>query len=319
MNRWLPYAGRKVLVTGATGFVGACLTRRLVEHSADVHILTRPSSNRWRIRDLMSNLYVYEVDLRDAGPLKAILTRIRPEVTFHCATYGGLPVQQDATQIMETNVFGTWNLLAGLASVGCGCLIQMGSSSEYGLKSHPMREDDSLEPVSVYGASKAATSLLCQAMAHQGNFPAVTLRLFSPFGYYEEPTRLVPYVIDRCLRGLEPALTDGTAVRDFTFVEDVIDACLLVGSRNPICSGVFNVATGMQHSVRDIVDKIVVLSGARVTPKWGVLPPRPLEPTTWVADISKVKQVFGWFPKYTVDEGLHLTIEWHRRRLALNS
>jgi nucleoside-diphosphate-sugar epimerase len=311
-----PNATKRVLVTGASGFIGACLSRSLLDRGAEVHVLLRAQSNCWRLEDILCHLVVHEADLLDREPLQKVLNQTRPEIIFHCAIYGGLPSQELPSRIMQTNVLGTLNLLEGLADVDYECLVHMGSSSEYGLKGEAMWEGDSLEPVNVYGVSKAASTLLCQSMARRLGRPIVTLRLFSPFGCFEEPTRLIPSVIRQCLQRVAPQVTDGTAVRDFIFIEDVVDFCLLVGLGRPVRPDVFNVGSGTQHSVREVVEKIVAISGTKVSPKWGALPVRPHEPTMWVADISKAKKLYGWEPKHSLEQGLRLTIEWQRRQLG---
>jgi nucleoside-diphosphate-sugar epimerase len=311
-----PKANKRVLVTGASGFVGACLSRRLLASGAEVHVLLREQSNRWRLEEVLRRLVVHQVDLLDRELLQRVLVKVRPEIIFHCAIYGGLPSQELTSRIMQTNVLGTLNLLEGLMDVDYECLIHMGSSSEYGLKGRAMRENDPLEPVSVYGVSKAASTLLCQSMARRFGRPIVTLRLFSPFGCFEEPSRLIPSVIRQSLQGVAPQVTDGTAVRDFTFIEDAVDLSLLVGMARPVRPEVFNVGTGTQHSVREVVEKIVALIGSQVAPRWGSVPARGLEPQVWQADISKVHRAFGWSPRFTLEEGLRQTIEWQARRLA---
>ena len=311
------YSRKRVLITGAAGFVGARLTRRLVNLGAEVHILTRKRSNRWRLEGLCDRVCDHSTDLLDIEKLRLVVKEIRPEIIFHCAAHGGYPFQQDSEQIILTNFRGTFNLLDSLKDVDFQCLVHTGSSSEYGHKSHPMSEDDVLEPLSAYGVSKAASTLLCRAVARAEKRPIVTLRLFSVYGYFEEPSRLIPHTIDTCLRGINPELTDGTPVRDFVFVEDVVDLCLLVGLRRPVYPEIFNVGSGIQRTVREVVDTIIALMGSRVEARWGTLSRRPFEPTTWVAEVSKAKQVFGWSPRYDLDAGLGLTIDWQRERLCV--
>lgn len=315
LDRVSAYSKKRVLITGAAGFVGACLTRRLVNLGAEVHILTRSQSNRWRLEDLSDRLWDHHADLLNIGTLRSVVKVIRPEIIFHCAAHGGYPFQQDGEQIILTNFWGTFNLLEALRDIDFECLIHTGSSSEYGHKSRPMSEEDVLEPLSPYGVSKAASTLLCQSVARIQQRPIVTLRLFSPYGHFEEPSRLIPCTIDHCLRGTNPELTDGSPVRDFVFVEDVIDLCVLAGLHRPVYPEIFNVGSGIQRSVRDVVETTIALTGSRVEARWGVSPRRSFEPTIWVADVSKAKRVFGWSPRYDLAAGLGLTIDWQRERM----
>jgi nucleoside-diphosphate-sugar epimerase len=259
----------------------------------------------------------HHADLLDIEKLRSVVEEIRPDIIFHCAAHGGYPFQRDSDHIIHTNFRGTLNLLDALRDIDFQCLVHTGSSSEYGHKSHPMSEDDLLEPLSVYGVSKAASTLLCRAVARTQQRPIVTLRLFSVYGHFEEPSRLIPYTIDTCLRGVNPELTDGTPVRDFVFVEDVVDLCVMAGLHRPVYPEIFNVGSGIQRTVREVVDTIIALTGSRVTARWGALSRRPFEPTTWVAEVSRAKQVFGWSPRYDLAAGLGSTIDWQRERLCV--
>jgi nucleoside-diphosphate-sugar epimerase len=123
----------RVLVTGATGFVGSCLTRRLVDLNYDVHIFTRSNSNKWRVEDLLGRVAEHEVDLRDAGNVATLVAKIAPAIVCHLATHGGFAFQKNPTVIMESNLIGTINLLRACEKTGFDCFINTGSSSEYGV------------------------------------------------------------------------------------------------------------------------------------------------------------------------------------------
>lgn len=304
---------RRWLVTGAGGFVGACLARRLVKEGAEVHVLTRPSSsNRWRITDLLPFVREHPVSVLDEPGVRAVFRAVRPHVVANCATVGGYPFQQDAGEIVRVNVLGTLNVLRAALDTGFDCFIQMGSSSEYGHKDAPMRETDSLEPVGAYAAAKGGATLLCQGLARACEVNVAVIRLFSVYGPYEEPTRLIPSMIRSCLEGRDPEVTRGEQVRDFVFTDDVVDLCMAV-SRSPRVAGeILNAGTGVQHSVRHVVERIVALSGAVVRPRWGALPTRAFETTRWVADPSKSARLLGWRPATSLDEGLARTIAWQR-------
>ena len=305
------------LITGATGFIGANLTRHLVKKDVEVHILTRRESNRWRINSILNKVWEHRVDLRDYEPLRKVILKIKPRVIFHCATYGGYPLQREEDKILETNILGTINLLKALSDIDYRCFVNTGSSSEYGIKSRPMSEEDLLEPVSTYGASKAAATLFCQALAKREKRPIVTLRLFSPYGPYEEPTRLIPTVIVSCLKNENPRLSSPYGMRDFNFVEDIVDAYLKVIEMSNMAGEIFNIGCGEQHSVGEVVDTIIKLSGREVKPLWGSVPSRPNEPRLWQADISKAKGLLGWHPRYSLRQGLGKTIEWFERNIGL--
>jgi len=310
---------KTVLVTGATGFIGACLTRRLVEMKWDVHVVSKGASNKWRIGDLLGSLVEHESDLRDRKRLSRIVLEVQPTIIYHLATYGAYHFQNDVENIMTTNIDGTLNLLAACSEVGFDHFVVAGSSSEYGMKNHPMKETDVLEPTDFYGVAKAAATLSCMCLAKLRNLPINILRLFAVYGYYEAHTRLIPTVIRASLLGENPRLVSPSSVRDFIFVEDVIDAFLKAASvRKELCGEIYNVGFGKQYTTLEVVSKIIELVDANVRPMWGHAEPRQKqEPKLWVSDPSKIRRCLGWKPKYGLERGLGKTIEWFRRNLQL--
>jgi nucleoside-diphosphate-sugar epimerase len=309
--------GRKVLITGSTGFIGANLVRNFLKNGAEVHILTRVTSNKWRIKDIFKDVHEYCVDLLDYEKLASIISDIAPEIIIHTAIYGGYPFQKDIKKIIASNFIGTVNLVNACKKVDFELFVNTGSSSEYGIKSKPMTEEDILEPVDDYGVSKAAATLYCQAVARREKIPVVTLRLFSPYGYYEEPTRLIPSVVISCLKRRNPEVSSPNSVRDFIFIEDVIDAYMKVMKTSDIGGEIFNIGYGKQHSVREVVNKITELTGNNVRPVWGSVPKRANEPNVWQADVTKANDVFKWEPKYSLEAGLAKTIKWFRENMIL--
>src|SRR5579872_2229408 len=185
-------AEERFFITGATGFVGSCLARKLVELGCEVHVLARPGADFWRLEGLEKQLGVETGDLTDGERLTEIFRAVKPTIIYHLAVHGAYPHETDADRIILTDVFGTWNLLKASAEVDYKLLVNTGSSSEYGAKSFAMRETDPLEPASYYAVAKCAQTLVCGYRAMAERRPVNTLRLFSVFGPYEEPSRFVP-------------------------------------------------------------------------------------------------------------------------------
>jgi len=307
----------KVLVTGATGFVGACVTRRLVEAGYDVHLFTRKASDRWRLTDLLGRVREHDVELRDRSSVEKAVRAISPRIICHLATYGGFASQQESTAIYEVNFLGTVNLLRACEQTGFDLFINTGSSSEYGIKSQPMRENDLLEPIGDYGVSKAAAALFCSAEAREKELPIVTLRLFSPYGPWDDPKRLIPYVIKSFLRGEAPSLSTPSSVRDYIFIDDVVDGYLRLIANPPVRGEIFNIGSGQQYTIGDVVGSIAALVNADAVPQWGAALSQRKEPACWVADRSKAEQLLDWRPKTSLQAGMERTITWFRSNLSL--
>jgi nucleoside-diphosphate-sugar epimerase len=297
-----------ILVTGATGFVGGALVRRLSAAGHEVHILVRSNANRQRLAGL-SGIVEHEADLRDRERIEQVVRSIRPRIVCHCAVYGGFSAQNDTMTIFETNLTGTINLLRASERAGMERFVSTGSSSEYGFKSAPMREDDLPEPRGDYGVAKCAATLHCRSEATLKGLPVVILRLFSPYGPWDDPRRFIPSAIGTFLRGESPVLATPRAVRDYLYIDDVLDLYQLV-MELPVPPGeIINGGSGCQVSVAEVAERLQRLTGGRAPRTETFAPQRP-EPDEWVADISKARRLLGWAPRVDLDEGLSRTIAW---------
>jgi len=309
---------KKILITGATGFIGSNIARYFLKSGAKVFVFTRKTSNKWRINDILDAITEYRVDLLDEEKLEKVVSEIKPEIIIHNAIYGGFTFQQNENDIIKTNLLGTVNLINACAKTGFELFINTGSSSEYGVKNYPMKETDLLEPVNVYGGSKAAATLICQEKAKIGKLPVVTLRLFSPYGYYEAATRLIPSVIIASLSGVNPKASSATPVRDFVFIEDVISAYIkTIEKGDDIHGEIFNIGYGVQHSVGEVISEVISMTNDRLKPKWGIASNSRIEPKVWQADISKANKILDWYPQYDLKSGLEKTINWFKEKRGL--
>jgi nucleoside-diphosphate-sugar epimerase len=301
---------KTILITGSTGFVGSNLLRRLNRPGADLHILSRESSDLWRIKDIVDNVKRYAPDLSDFDNLKKVVREISPDIIYHLATYGGNPQQMHFRQIIESNFFGTVNLINACKETGFDLFINTGSSSEYGAKTAPMREADVPEPRNNYGISKTAATLYCQSIALNEKLPIITVRLFSPYGDFEERSRLIPSVILSCLQRKNPEISSPSFVRDFIYIDDVIDLYEQLPDKGITSGDIFNAGSGKQHTVGEIVDTIIKITGNHVEPYVGLPQRWPNEPNMWQADMSKTLTLLNWAPKYDLTAGLTKTVDW---------
>ncbi|MFH1459877.1 MAG: NAD-dependent epimerase/dehydratase family protein [Candidatus Omnitrophota bacterium] len=309
---------KKILITGATGFIGSNITRYFLKESIEVGVIFPEGDDLWRINDILGKISIFTADLRNKEQLNKAITSFKPHIIFHAAIYGGHIFQKDVNRIMQTNFLGTVNLLQACSQIDYELFVNTGSSSEYGIKSLPMSEDNLLEPATDYAVSKSAATLYAQALNRRENKPIVTLRLFSPFGYYDDNTRLIPSVILSCLKGDNPKVSTPKYVRDFIFIEDVIDAYVKVAENKEKIKGeIFNIGSGKEYSIGGVVDKIIAVSKCKVNAKWGQTPNSRLEPEVWQSDISKAHRLLGWKPKYSLEQGIEKTIDWFKSNAYL--
>ena len=307
---------KRYLVTGSTGFIGACLVHKLVEMDCTVHVVIRKESNTWRINDIMENINVHIADLTNLTEINTVVKNIHPDVVYHLAAYGAYHFQIDTTKMIQTNIVGTMNLLNVCSNYGFEAFINIGSSSEYGSKNKKIKEIYLLEPDSHYGVTKSCATLFCQCEAKNKKLPINNVRLFSVYGYFEERTRLIPTIIKACLCGQNPKLLSPDSVRDFIFVDDVIDFLLKLSANPKISGEIFNVGSGLQRTVGDVVNETIKLTKSSIQPIWGSADLRPTkEPKIWVADISKAKKMLDWEPKNSLKQGLKKSIKWYEKNI----
>jgi len=302
----------RFFLTGATGFVGACLARKLASIGCEVHVLLRKRSNPWRLRGIEDKIHLHFGELNEGEHLRDLVTDIQPTIVYHMAVHGAYPSQTDADEIILTNVFGTWNLLKACSEVDYKVFVNTGSSSEYGYKSFAMRETDLLEPNSYYAVAKAAQTLVSQHMACADRRPINTFRLFSVYGPHEEPTRLIPTLVQRAIEGKPLEMVSPDTARDFVFVDDVVEAYLQIGQLSMQRGEIFNIGTGIQSTMRDVVHAVLRATGATVKVHWGSMPARTWDAETWLADASKVRRGLKWAARTSLAEGIQKTADWYR-------
>ena len=305
---------KRVLVTGASGFVGANLTRRLLRDGHDVHILLADRSPRWRLAGIADSVRVHTGDVSDRDAVRAAVAGARPEWVFHLAAHGAYSSQTESARIVRTNVEGSMAVLDATIDQGAEAFVQTGSSSEYGFQDHAPTESEALQPNSVYAVTKAAATHYCQFRARQSDVHAVTARLYSIYGPYEEPTRLIPTLLTLGLRGELPPLVDPTIARDFVYVDDAVEAMIRMAAKPELPRGsVFNVCTGVQTTLADTVALVKDLLNLTAEPEWSSMKARSWDTNTWVGDPSAAQQVLGWRAAAGFREGLERTLAWLTR------
>ena len=309
---------KTVLVTGASGFVGSNLVRRLLSDGHHTHALLRPQHQSWRLKDLPGELHRWESDLSSEEELQRLVGRLQPEWIFHLAAYGAYPAQTDASQMVETNLSGTIHLLEAALKNGVQAFVHAGSSSEYGLKDHPPSESEAIEPNSCYAVTKAAASLYCRYAAQRSEAAIRVMRLYSVYGPYEEPTRLMPRLILYGLRGELPPLARPQLARDYVHVDDVVHCLLLAAATPDLEPGILlNVGSGTQTTLSECVRLARKSLGIEARPEWASMPDRDWDTDVWVADPSKVREALGWKPEHSLQSGLEQTIRWFRDHPAM--
>lgn len=306
------------LVTGATGFIGANLVKKLVSLGQNVNVIVRDKKLNWRLHDIADKINILKCDIQDPK-LQEIIDGIKPDYIFHLAGYGNLPQEDDIYKMVDINFKGTMNLLNALSKNPFKLFINTGSSAEYGVKDQKMRESDVLMPINNYGVIKSAITLYCQKEAVRNNLPIINLRLFTPYGYFEGKNRLIPDVVLSALEGKPIKVSSPAHVRDFIFIEDVVDTYIHAVKIQHNPGEIYNIGSGIQYSVKNIVETILTIAKSKSNIEWGAVEKqaRYIEPKKWQADMSKTKKILRWEPKNTIDSGLKKTIDWFKNHKEL--
>lgn len=272
-----------ILLTGAHGFVGLNLAKRFID---DGH----------KVADLPREL------LMDPASLEIYIKKVNPNYIFHLASYGNMYEQKDEDEIFATNCIKTYFLLKSTLSIKYTGFVYVSSSSVYGTKSMPMHEKDVLEPVSLYGATKACGEYLARYFALKYDKPIITARPFSITGVGEQKNHLIPTLIDACLKKKKAHLVPD-ATHDFIDIADFIDGILTLSLNAYDNRGrVFNVGTGTYWSNKDVAEIVEKKVGKKLKIQT-VSQLRDYDSNMWVADNTRLKML-GWYPKKTLEDSI---------------
>lgn len=303
----------EVLVTGGAGFIGSHVARRLLTEGARVHILIKKGEPRWRIQEVLTHLTVWETDLADFASLQHTLFHCNPRVIFHLAALVNSARDWDLVPgMIQNNIVGTANLLMALKDRDCEVIVHTSSLEEYGFLNAPFTEDQRESPVSPYSFSKLSSTIFCQMAARIFNLPIHILRLSPTYGPAQEGPMLIPSAIEALLTKKEFCMTAGEQLRDFIYIDDVVDAFLRIAALRQGFGGIFNVGTGHPRTVADVIAIIQKYTGNNGVVHRGALPYRKGEGMAAFGSSEKLKQLTGWLPSVSLEEGLKKTVEWYK-------
>lgn len=302
---------KKVMVTGASGFIGQHCLPRLVAKGFEVHAI----SSRSEIRTTAQGVHWHCFDLLNAANCIEAVRIIRPTHLLHLAWIATPGVFWNSEDNLHWLAKGT-ELVQAFYQYGGKRALGVGSCAEYAWNHDDYNEASTpLRPATVYGRCKLAMSQALETASVVGGGTWAWARLFFPYGPGEPADRLIPTVIRGLLGGEPVACTHGLQVRDFVFVEDVADA--LVALLDSSVSGAFNIGSGAATTVREVVSVIAARLGGLELVQFGARQAPEGDPEYVVADISKLKESLGWRPAFSLDAGVERSISAWREHLAL--
>jgi UDP-glucose 4-epimerase len=306
---------RKVLVTGGAGFIGSHIVDALVRRGDRVRVVDNLSTgNLANLAEVRDRVEFSQADLNDAAAVARAVEGV--DCIFHEAALASVP--RSVEKPLDTNaacVTGTVVLLDLARKAGVRRLVYAASSSAYGNQpAASKRESDLPMPISPYGAAKVAAEYYCQAFAALGQIETVALRYFNVFGPRQDPnseySAVIPRFITLMLSGKRPTVFgDGYQSRDFTFVGDVVEGNLLAADATGVSGRVFNVATGSQVNLLELLAALNRLLKTNVEPIFA--PPRAGDVRESLADITLARQHLGYEPRVRFEEGLRRSIDYY--------
>ncbi|HLW64534.1 MAG TPA: SDR family NAD(P)-dependent oxidoreductase [Gemmataceae bacterium] len=300
-----------VLVTGASGFIGANVVRQLLAEGHRVHVILRSGTLPWRLADVGARqLTVHPADLNDSATVRRAFRAAQPKVVLHLATHGAYESQAEGRAILQTNIVGSYNLLQICAENEVRLFVNAGSSSEYGFQPEPMHEEMKLTPNSFYAVAKAAQTHLCALFAQRTAMAVACFRLFSVYGPWEEPTRLIPTMVRRARAGLPLEMVDPGIARDFVYVQDVVAALVDFPRLMDLRGEIINLGTGVETTLAEVVATVKELLDSSSEVRWAAMAPRHWDSRHWVADPTRAVQRLGWVPRCTFRQGLARMARW---------
>ncbi len=303
----------RVLLTGATGFIGSQIARALVEQGCEVHALVRPSTEGarglFRLDDIVSKLVIHLGDLTDATSVAAAVTLARPELCVHSAWYAAPGKYLHAVENLAL-VEATLDLARRLGDSGCRRLVGLGTCFEYDTSLGYLSEASPTLPLSLYAASKLGVFHILQKFAEISKMSFAWARLFYQYGPLEPEGRLTSHLMGSLLRGETADVTAGEQVRDFLHVSDVASAICAIATGH--VTGAVNVGCGVPITVRQLVTTLGRLCGASDKIRFGAIPYRANDPMFVCANNAKLLAT-GWRPRFDLDSGLLHTMDAWRK------
>jgi dTDP-glucose 4,6-dehydratase len=315
------WSGRRVLVTGAGGFIGSHLAEELVRAGASVRAFVRyTSSGRWGWLDDSEHLPDIDVlsgDIRDPETLRPAVDGV--DVVFHLAALIAIPYSYvTPLAYVRTNVEGTVNVLEAAQAAGVQSFVHTSTSEVYGTaRQVPISEDHPLQGQSPYSASKIGADKLAESFHRAFSVPVVTVRPFNTYGPRQSARAVIPTIITQALAGLPVRLGALTPTRDLTFVTDTARGFMAAAASPQAVGQTLNLGVGEEISIGNLAAKIGELIGRDLGVEHDPRRDRPTgsEVERLLADNTRMRELTGWRPEVTLDDGLRQTIEWLERHM----
>lgn len=309
---------KTVLITGAGGFIGSHLVEALARKAAKVKALVRYNSKRncgnldFLDKKTKNEIDIYFGDIRESGLLVKIMKEV--DIVFNLAALVGIPYSYiNPHEVVMVNTIGTLNLLAAAREACVKKFIQTSTSEVYGSPERvPIKEADSLRPQSPYSASKIGSDAVALSFFYTFDLPVSIIRPFNAYGPRQSARAVISTIISQAISGNTIKLGSVKPRRDFTFVKDTVDGFIRIAESDKSIGEVINIGSGKDVSVTELVALVGRILGKklRVVTDSQRIRPKMSEVTRLIADNSKARKLLKWSPKFSLERGLRLTIDF---------
>jgi UDP-glucose 4-epimerase len=304
----------RCLVTGASGHLGSYLTELLVNRGEQVFALVRPTSDLWRLNNVVDRLEILRADSTDGPALESAMSRAKPEVVFHLAWEGVTSAfRNDPIQV--GNVVGTLKIFEEARDAGCRLWVGVGSQAEYGPSADVLTEETPLQPVTMYGVSKLTAGLLTRELCSMSGMRYVWFRLLATYGPKDDERHLIPSVICKLLKREQPLLTSGEQEWDYLYIADAAEA-IYQAAANESVQGVFNLGSGRPRTIRSVIENIRDTIDPTLPLRFGDIDYSEDQQMRLVTSIQRFADATKWKPRTDLEEGLRRTVAWYESQLA---
>jgi dolichol-phosphate mannosyltransferase len=302
-----------IFVFGASGFVGINLLQEILKYRDDCYGISHNIKYAWRLKlAKIPDRNILYCDITYKNSVEILFEKYKAKTIFNLSAYGAYSKQNNSDLIYQTNFVGTLNILQAAKDIKM--YVNAGSSSEYGMNCSSPEEDYLLEPNSHYSVSKISISYLLSYYAKFFSYPCVNLRLFSIYGRWEEPDRLIPKLIESGFDKSYPNLVNKDISRDFVYIDDCVKAFIQAAIKTPetYYGKSINIGSGVKTTIEDLANYSREIFKIEEDPVFGKMPDRKWDLKDWYGNYTLAEKIWGWTPDTNVYDGIKLTAEWNK-------